>query len=132
MWLGPVLFIAVSVFLWRYIGAVFVPDLLARSVFRIAPALDEMGLVVLINAAILYFGAYFVFAVFWGKFRPYLRNPFLAGLALWLANVMLLLPILGRGVLGYRMPQGWMAVSFPLFVAHWIFARGLQFQQRRS
>ena len=132
MWLGPVLFVVVSVFLWRYIGAVFVPELLARSVFTILPVLNEMELVVLINAAILYFGAYFVFAVFWGKLRPYLRHPFLAALTLWLANVVIIFPLLGRGVLGYHMPQGWLAVSFPLFVTHWIFARGLQFQDRRS
>ena len=64
MWLGPVLFIAISIFLWKYVGAVFVPDLLARSAFRILPALSDIELVVLVNAAILYFGAYFVFALF--------------------------------------------------------------------
>jgi hypothetical protein len=52
-------------------------------------------------------------------------------LALWLVNVILVLPLLGKGILGYRLPQGWIAVSFPLLVAHWTFARGLQFQQRR-
>jgi hypothetical protein len=131
MWLGPCLFIIVSVFLWRFIGAVFVPDLIARWVFARLPALNDMRLVILINAAILYFGAYLLFSVFWWKLRAYLRNPFLASLLLWLANVVVILPILGRGLLGYRMPQGWLAVSFPLFVAHWIFARGLQYQQRR-
>jgi hypothetical protein len=47
-------------------------------------------------------------------------------------NVLLLLPVLGKGVLGYKMPQGWFAVSLPLLVSHWMFARGLQFQDRRS
>src|ERR1041385_3292924 len=131
MWLGPVLFIVMNVFLWRYIGAVFVPELLARSVFRILPVLSDVELVVLVNTAILYFGAYFVFAVFWSKLRSYFHNPFLAGLALWLANVVILFPILGRGLFGYRLPQGWLAVSFPLLVAHWMFARGLQIQSRR-
>jgi hypothetical protein len=70
--------------------------------------------------------------VFWAKLKPYFRNAFLGGFALWLLNVMLVFPVLGKGILGYRMPQGWLAVSFPLFVAHWIFARGLQFQDRRS
>src|SRR6185503_5087306 len=121
------LFIAVNVFLWKYIGAVFVPELLARAVFAILPVLADMELVVVVNAAIVYFGAYFAFAVFWGRFKPYLRNAFLAGFVLWLVNVFLLFPLLGKGILGYRMPQGWIAVSFPLFVAHWIFARGLQF-----
>ena len=132
MWLGPCLFIAVSIFLWRFIGAVFVPDLMARWVFGLLPALSDMRLVILINAAILYFGAYFLFAIFWRKLKVHFRNPFLASLVLWLVNVVLILPILGRGMLGYRMPQGWLAVSFPLFVAHWIFARGLQFQEKRS
>ena len=131
MWLGPALFIAVSVFLWKYVGAVFVPELLARPVFAILPVLMDMERVVLINAAIIYFGAYLLFAVYWGKLKPYLRNEFLGGLALWLANVILVFPLLGKGILGYRMPQGWLAVSFPLFVAHWMFARGLQFQERR-
>ena len=131
MWLGPLLYIFVSVFFWKYIGAVFVPDLLARSVFSLMPALADMDLVILINAAIVYFGAYFAFAVCWGKLKPYLRNPFLGGLYLWLANMILLFPVLGKGILGYRMPQGWFAVSFPLLVAHWLFARGLQFQDRR-
>src|SRR5262245_46693298 len=125
MWLGPVLFIAVSVFLWKYVGAVFVPDLLARQVFALLPALTDIQLVITMNAAILYFGAYFVFAIFWVRLRKFFRHPFLAGLFLWLVNVTLVLPALGRGFLGYRTPQGWLAVSFPLLVAHWIFARGL-------
>jgi hypothetical protein len=131
MWLGPALFIVVSIFLWRYVGAVFVPELLARAVFAILPVLTDMELVIVVNAAIVYFGAYFAFAVFWGRVKPYLRNAFLAAFVLWLVNVLLLFPVLGKGILGYRMPQGWIAASFPLFVAHWIFARGLQFQDRR-
>jgi hypothetical protein len=132
MWLGPLLFIAVSVFLWRYLGAVFVPELLARPLFAILPSLLDMELVILINASIIYFGAYFAFALFWGKLRRHFRNPFVAGLALWLVNVVFLFPALGKGILGYRTPQGWLAVSFPLFVSHWVYARGLQFQDRRS
>jgi len=130
MWLGPMLFIVISVFLWKYVGAVFVPELIARTVFSIVPALSEMELVILINAAILYFGAYFAFAIFWGKLRPMFRSPFLAAMALWLANVVLIFPILGRGVFGYHMPQGWLSVSIPSLFAHWMFARGLQFQDR--
>ena len=132
MWLGPVLFIGVSVFLWKSVGAVFVPELLARSVFATLPALIDIELVILINAAILYFGAYFVFAIFWRRLKPYLGNPFLAGLALWLVNVIVVFPVLGKGALGYCMPQGWISASFPLLVSHWMFARGMQFQDRRS
>jgi hypothetical protein len=132
MWLGPVLFVAVSVFLWKYVGAVFVPELLARCVFALLPGLGELELVVWINTAVLYFGLYFVFAAFWPQLRLFLRNAFVASIVLWLVNVIVLFPILGRGLLGYRTPQGWLAASFPLLVAHWMFARGLQFQDRHS
>jgi hypothetical protein len=131
MWLGPVLFLGMSVFLWKYIGAVFMPELLARAVFAMLPVLRDVETVVLINAGIIYFGAYFVFAIFWRSLKPYLLNPFLAGLALWLVNVLVVFPLLGRGVLGYQLPQGWIFASFPLVVSHWMFARGLQFQDRR-
>src|SRR5213593_3827120 len=104
MWLGPVLFIGISVFFWKYVGAVFVPELLAHSVFAILPALIGVERVILINAAIVYFGAYFAFAVCWRNIRPYLLNPFLGGLALWLVNVILVFPLLGKGLLGYKMP----------------------------
>ena len=131
MWLGPVLFMGVSVFLWKYIGAVFMPELLARSVVAMLPVLRDVETVILINSAIIYFGAYFVVAIFWRSLRAYLRDPFLAGLALYLLNVLLVFPLLGRGVLGYQLPQGWLSASFPLLVSHWMFARGLQFQDRR-
>jgi hypothetical protein len=131
MWLAPVLFIAVSLFLWKYIGAVFVPEVMARSVFSILPVLSDMEFVILINASIIYFGAYFAFAVLWVKLKPYFHSPFIGAVVLWLVNVFLVFPLLGEGVLGYRMPQGWVAVSFPLFVMHWVFARALQFQDRR-
>ena len=100
MWLGPVVFIIISVFLWKYVGAVFVPELVARRVFAILPGLGDLELVILINAAILYFGAYFTFAIFWIRLRRFFRNPFLAGFVLWLINVVIVFPVLGRGVLG--------------------------------
>ena len=131
MWLGPILFVAISVFLWKYVGAVFVPELAARSVFRAVPALESIELFVRVNAALVYFGAYVLVAMLWASLRPFLRSPFIAGLALWLVNMFVVLPILGRGILGYRLPQGWMSVSLPLLLSHWIFARGLQFQDRR-
>jgi hypothetical protein len=132
MWLGPALFVGVSIFLWKYVGAVFMPELLARFVFRMLPPLESVDLFVTINAAFLYFGGYFAIAIFWKPLKVYLRNPFIAGLVLWLANVLIVFPMLGRGVLGYRLPQGWIAASFPMLVSHWMFARGLQFQERRS
>ena|SRR5215813_12160727 len=132
MWLGPVLFTAVSVFLWKYIGAVFFPELLARAVFGVLPFLTNVEMVILINAGVFYFGPYFVFAIFWKRLKLYFRSPFLAGIALWLINILVLFPLLGRGVLGYRLAQGWISASVPLLLSHWMFARGLQFQDRRS
>ena len=132
MWIGPLLYAGVSIFLWKYVGAVFVPALMARSVFAFMPALSDLESIVLINSSLIYFAVYFVFAMFWPRLKPHFRNPFLAGLALWLVNILVLFPILGRGLLGYRLPQGWISASLPLLLSHWMFARGLQFQQRRS
>ena len=132
MWLGPVLFMGVSIFLWRYIGAVFVPEALARSVFSVVPVLSDLETLIVTNAAILYFGAYFVFAIFWPRLRRYFRNPFFAGIGLWGIHILVVFPLLGRGILGYKFPQGWMEACFPLLLSHWMFARGLQFQERRG
>src|SRR3954464_9472369 len=118
MWLGPTLFVTVSVFLWKYIGAVFIPELVARSIYRALPGLANMEMFTMVNAAVLYFGAYVVVAVFWRPLKSYFKNPFIAGLALWLVNLLVILPLLGRGILGYRLPQGWMSVSLPLLLSH--------------
>src|SRR5436190_9423052 len=130
MWLGPALFVTISVLLWKYLGAVFMPELLARSIYRILPSLESVDLFIFINAGIVYFGLYIVVAIFWRRLKPYVKNPFLAGLMLWMVNLLIILPLLGRGFLGYQMPQGWMSVSLPLLLSHWMFARGLQFQDR--
>jgi hypothetical protein len=132
MWLGPALFVTVSVILWKYLGAVFMPQLVARSIYRVLPGLESMDLFVTINVEVLYFGSYILVAIFWRSLKSYLKNPFFAGLALWLVNLFVILPVLGRGILGYRLPQGWMSVSLPLLLSHWMFARGLQFQDRRQ
>src|SRR5262249_56636350 len=114
MWLGPVVFIIVSVFLWKYVGAVFVPELVARRVFAILPALGDLELVILVNAAILYFGAYFAFSIFWAKLRRFFHNPFLAPLCLCLFNVIVVFPVFGRGVLWYRITPGLVSGSLSL------------------
>jgi hypothetical protein len=132
MWMGPVLFIGINILLWRYFGAVFVPEVLTRLVFSILPVLRDLETVILINTAILYFGAYFVFAIFWRRIKPYAGNVFFAAIGLWLINILVLFPLVGWGVLGYKFPQGWMSASLPLLLPHWMFARGLQFQDRRS
>ena len=84
-----------------------------------------------VNAAILYFGAYVVIAIFWKALRPYFRNALFVGMALWLINILIVFPLLGRGLLGYKLPQGWMSASLPLLLTHWIFARGLQYQEKQ-
>ena len=132
MWMGPVLFLGLSIFLWKYIGAVFVPEALARSLFSILPVLSDVENVIVANAAILYFGAYFAFAIFWPRLKPYFGNPFFAAVGLWMVNILVLFPLVGRGILGYRFPQGWMAACLPLLFSHWMFARGLQYQERRG
>jgi hypothetical protein len=131
MWMGPALFVATSIVLWKYAGAVFMPLLMARSLFGLMPLLADMETVILINMALIYFAAYFLVAIFWHRLKPYLKNPFLLAFELWLINIVVVFPILGRGILGYQLPQGWMSASLPLLVSHWMFARGVQFQQRR-
>lgn len=130
MWMGPALYVASSIFLWQYLGSVFVPNLMVRSVLRGLPVLQDLQTFVSINANVLYFGGYFFFAVSWPSLKRYFGNPFLACVALWLVNIFVIFPLVGRGVLGYRLPQGWISASLPLLLSHWLFARGLQFQTR--
>jgi hypothetical protein len=130
MWMGPAIFVAASVFLWQYLGSVFIPNLVTRSVVRALQIPEDMQIVVVINAYLFYFGAYFLFAMFWPRLKFYFRNPFVAGMALWMVNVLVIFPLIGRGVLGYRLPQGWISASFPLLLSHWLFARGIQFQMQ--
>jgi hypothetical protein len=130
MWMGPLMYIATSVFLWKYLGSVFVPNLLTRTLLNAIPPLMDLRTLVNINTNVFYFGAYFVFAVFWPRLKSFFRNEYLAGMALWVVNVLVLFPIIGRGILGYRLPQGWMAVCLPLLLSHWLFARGLAHQTR--
>lgn len=132
MWMAPVLYVGLTIFLWKYAGAVFMPELMARRVFALVPVLEDAQLAVVINVAVIYFGVYLMFALMWQQVRPYFKNAFLAALVLWLVNVLVLFPMLGRGVLGYGLPQGWASASLPLLVSHGVFARGLQFQEKRE
>jgi len=130
MWMGPFLYIVSSIFLWQYLGSVYVPALLIRAVMRLVPIFQDLDTFVTVNVTVLYFGAYFLVAVFWPRLRNYFKSPFVAGAALWLIHVLVIFPVVGRGVLGYRLPQGWMSTSLPLLLSHWLFARGVQFQTR--
>jgi hypothetical protein len=124
------MYVATSIFLWKYLGGVFIPSLLTRTILNALPVLMDFKTWVDINTNALYFGLYFVVGAFWPRLKWHFRNPFLAAMALWLVNVLILFPVIGRGILGYRLPQGWMAVSLPLLVSHWLFARGLAYQTR--
>src|SRR4051812_39396042 len=132
MWASPVVFLLVSVVLWRYGGAVFMPKLLSERFFELIPALDGsfMRQVAFYNCVLLYFGAYFVFAVYWDSVKRYARNPFLASFLLWVVNELMIFPIAGRGILGYKMPQGPFSASVFLFASHWVFARMLERQDK--
>src|SRR3989442_12964375 len=104
MWLGPLLFVAVSIFLWKYVGAVFMPELLARSIFQFAPGLASVELYITINAALFYFGGYFAVAIFWRSLKPHFRNPFTAGLVLWLRQSVVNPAVFGPGGLRFLIP----------------------------
>lgn len=129
--MGPGLYIVVSIVMWKYAGAVFLPLLMARRVFEWVPMLVDLETLVIVNMSLIYFAGYFLIALFWHRLKVYLKSPFLVAMELWLINVMVLFPALGRGILGYQLPQGWISASFPLLVSHWMFARGLQFQSKR-
>jgi hypothetical protein len=130
MWMGPLLYVATSIFLSKYLGGVFIPTLLTRTIVSLVPPLGDLQTLVAINTNAFYFGAYFLFGFYWPRLKAYFRSAFVAAITLWLVNLFVLFPLIGRGVLGYRLPQGWMAVSFPLLLSHWLFARGLSYQTR--
>ena len=59
--MGPLLYVATSIFLWRYLGGVFIPALLTRTVISLVPPLADLQMLVTINTNAFYFGAYFRF-----------------------------------------------------------------------
>jgi DMSO/TMAO reductase YedYZ molybdopterin-dependent catalytic subunit len=135
------IFILVSVVLWQLAGAVFMPELLANRLFEILPAsFIERGVQLLgplakelafANVAILYFGAYFVFALGWNRLKSIFGNVWIGAFVLWSGNVFLLFPLSGKGLFGMALPQGGFSASLLLFASHWIFARMLEFQAPR-
>jgi DMSO/TMAO reductase YedYZ molybdopterin-dependent catalytic subunit len=142
MLVPPIVYLVVSIVLWQLAGAVFMPELLTNRLFEILPvAWIEWGVqwlgplakqLAFANVAILYFGAYAVFSFSWDRLRNVFGNTFMASFALWTANVLVLFPIAGKGVFGYKLPQGAFSASLFVFASHWIFARMLQFQTPRS
>jgi DMSO/TMAO reductase YedYZ molybdopterin-dependent catalytic subunit len=138
----PIVFLVVSVVLWQLANAVFMPELLANRLFEILPVpIIERGVQLLgplakqlafANVAIVYFGVYFVFSLYWERLRRVFGNAWFGAFALWGVNVLVLFPIAGKGILGSDLPQGPFSASLFLFAAHWIFARTLQIQAPRQ
>jgi hypothetical protein len=131
---GPLVFLVVSVVLWRYGGAVLMPKQLSDRLFDLLPALGGSFIeyVVFYNFVLIYFGAYFAFAFYWARLKRFriLRHPFVAAFVLWCVNVFVIFPIAGRGIFGYKMPQGPFSASLFLFASHWVFGRMLERQER--
>ena len=80
MWVAALIYLVVSVLLWKLVGGLFMPELLANRIFEIFPvpfiefAVQLLGPLAKELAfyaiAIGYFGAYFLFAHFWHRMRP--------------------------------------------------------------
>jgi len=138
MWVAPIIYFVVTVLLWQFGGALFMPELLSNRMFEIFPvhfiefAVQLLGSLAkqlaFYGMAILYFGAYVLFARHWDRIRPYLGNAYYAGFAIWGVHVLILIPAAGQGVFATKSPQGGLAPSLMLFAAHWMFARSLQFR----
>jgi DMSO/TMAO reductase YedYZ molybdopterin-dependent catalytic subunit len=138
MWVAPLIYFVVTLFLWWIGNGLFMPELLANRMFEIFPvpfieaAVQLMGHLAkelaFYGITVVYFGAYFLFARYWDRIRPYLGNAFYAAFALWGLHVLIVIPAAGQGLFAYKSPQGAVTPSLLLFVSHWIFARSLQFQ----
>jgi len=138
MWVAPLIYFVVTVVLWQIGNGLFMPELLANRMFEIFPVPFIEFVVQLLGPlakelafygiAIVYFGAYFVFAHNWERLRPYLGNAFYAAFAIWGIHVLVLIPAAGQGVFATKSPQGGLMPSLMLFASHWIFARSLQFR----
>jgi hypothetical protein len=125
MWVAPLIYFVVTIILWQLGNGLFLPDLLANRMFEIFPvpviefAVQLLGPLAkelaFYGIAIVYFGAYVVFAYHWERIRPYLGNAFYAGFALWGVHVFLVIPAAGQGVLAYKSPQGGLTPSILLF-----------------
>jgi hypothetical protein len=132
MWFAGVIYLAASLAFWEFAHAVFIPELLTNRVLELfsTPVGSFVRLFVSLNVSGFYFAVYFLFSLYWPKLHDRFRNIFFGSLALFAVNVLILFPLAGKGFLGYLLPQGYIPACTFLFVAHWIFARALQIQER--
>ena len=126
MWIPPLVYAVVSILLWQFAHVFFMPQAIANRLVSIQTAEPLVVQIVLANVSGAYFGAYWAFSANWKRLRPYLKNEFLAGFVLWAVNVLIVFPLIGRGVFGYKLPQGAFSPCFFLVVTHWVYARMLQ------
>jgi hypothetical protein len=131
MWFPAVIYCLVSILLWYFAKAFFMPQVLTDLVFPVQDTDLLVYRVALANIAFVYFGAYWVFAANWKRLQPYLRNEFLGGVTLWAINVFIIFPLIGRGVFGYKLPQGALFPCLYLFGTHWMYARMLEMKNER-
>src|SRR5262249_22717413 len=125
MWIAPLVYALASVLLWQFAHVFFMPAAITAQLTSAATDLLALR-IILTNVAVSYFGAYGIFAARWPRLKPYFRSEFFGALALWAVNVLLIFPLIGRGILGYKLPQGAFLPCFYLAVTHWVFARALQ------
>src|SRR5580693_216731 len=110
----PLVYLVVSLVLWQLANAVFMPELLANRLFEILNAASiERGVQLMgplakqlafANVILLYFIPYAIFAFSWGRLRRFFGSAFFGAGALWGVNVLVLFPLAGQGVFGYRLP----------------------------
>ena len=132
MWFPPLFYALVTVLLWWFARAFFVPQQVTNRIFPIQTTDPLLYQVALSNVAVFYFGAYWAFSAGWKRLRPYLKNEFVGGIALWAVNVLVILPLIGRGIFGYKLNQGALYPCMYLFATHWMYARMLQMSVDRE
>jgi hypothetical protein len=127
MWAPAFWFGAVSIGLWQYANAAFMPELLAFRLIRVLPVESSAAVqAVLIIVSVVYFAVYLAVSLGWGRLKPFFGNSFYVSLLLLAINVLILFPVAGKGVFGYAEPPGAFQACLFLLVSHWVFAQTLQ------
>ena len=108
------------------------PDVLTNRMLPIVSSEPLWRNVLLANIALAYFGAYWAFAARWDRLKPHLKSEFVGAILLWGLNVLVLFPLIGRGIFGYKLPQGAFLPCLYLLGMHWLYARMLQLSSSRQ